>query len=108
MAVNMKQVRAALEPEEPNYDKAAKLGAKAEGEFVWYTSVNAEDIQRINELFQKRYPYIKVNAVRLTSARIVQRHVSESQAGNYLADILDTSDSRIEFFRANSARHISF
>ena len=29
MAVNMKQVRAALEPEEPNYDKAAKLGADA-------------------------------------------------------------------------------
>lgn len=82
-------------------DRQARLekGAKAEGEFVWYTSVNAEDIQRINELFQKRYPYIKVNAVRLTSARIVQRHVSESQAGNYLADILDTSDSRIEFFR---------
>jgi hypothetical protein len=29
MAVNMKQVRAALEQEEPNYDKAAKLGADA-------------------------------------------------------------------------------
>jgi len=29
MAVTMKQVRAALEPEEPNYDRAAKLGADA-------------------------------------------------------------------------------
>lgn len=29
MAVSMKKVRAALEPEEPNYNEAAKLGAEA-------------------------------------------------------------------------------
>jgi iron(III) transport system substrate-binding protein len=82
-------------------DRQARLekAAKAEGEFVWYTSVNAEDIQRVVELFEKRYPFIKAKAVRLTSARIVQRHTAESQAGTFLADILDTSDSRIEFFR---------
>src|SRR5215510_4635260 len=82
-------------------DRQARLekAAKAEGEFVWYTSVNAEDIQRIVELFEKRYPFIKPKTVRLTSARIVQRHTAEFQAGNFLADVLDTSDSRIEFFR---------
>jgi iron(III) transport system substrate-binding protein len=82
-------------------DRQARLekAAKAEGEFVWYTSVNAEDIQRIVELFEKRYPFIKPKPVRLTSARIVQRHVAENQANTFLADILDTSDSRIEFFR---------
>jgi iron(III) transport system substrate-binding protein len=82
-------------------DRQARLekGAKAEGEFVWYTSVNAEDIQRIVDLFEKRYPFIKAKAVRLNSARIVQRHTAEFQAGTFLADILDTSDSRIEFFR---------
>ena len=82
-------------------DRQARLekGAKAEGEFVWYTSVNAEDIQRVIELFEKRYPFIKAKPVRLTSARIVQRYTSESQAGTFLADLLDTSDSRIEFFR---------
>ena len=44
-------------------DRQARLekGAKAEGEFVWYTSVNAEDIQRIVELFGKRYPLYKPN-----------------------------------------------
>ena len=82
-------------------DRQARLekGARAEGEFVWYTSVNAEDIQRLVELFEKRYPFIKPKPVRLTSARIVQRHSAESQAGSFLADILDTTDSRIEFFR---------
>lgn len=82
-------------------DRQARLekAAKAEGEFVWYTSVNAEDIQRVVELFEKRYPYIKAKAVRLTSARIVQRFTAETQAATFLADILDTNDARIEFFR---------
>ena len=82
-------------------DRQARLekAAKAEGEFVWYTSVNAEDIQKVVELFEKRYPFIKAKAVRLTSARIVQRFTAETQASTFLADILDTNDARIEFFR---------
>lgn len=82
-------------------DRQARLekGAKAEGEFVWYTSVNGEDIQRIVDLFEKQYPFIKTKAVRLTSARMVQRYTAEYQAGTFLADILDTNDVRIEFFR---------
>ena len=49
-------------------DRQARLekAARAEGEFVWYTSVNAEDIQRIVEVFEKRYPFIKPKPVRLT------------------------------------------
>ena len=82
-------------------DRQAKLerAAKAEAEFIWYTSVNAEDIQRVVELFEERYPFIKTKTVRLTSARLVQRYTAESQAGAFLADILDTNDARIEFFR---------
>ena len=82
-------------------DRQARLekAAKAEGEFVWYTSVNAEDIQRVVELFEKRYPFIKAKPVRLTSARMVQRFTAETQASTFLADILDTNDARIEFFR---------
>ena len=82
-------------------DRQARLekAAKAEGEFVWYTSVNDDDIRRVVELFEKRYPFIKAKPVRLTSARIVQRFTAETQANAFLADILDTNDSRIEFFR---------
>jgi len=95
---------AAVASDAPMYrgaDRHARLekGARSEGEVVWYTSVNQEDIQRIGELFEKRYPAIKLKAVRLTSAGIVQRYSTESQAGNQLADILDTTDSRIEFLR---------
>src|SRR5262245_11279833 len=96
--------RAASAPDIAVYrgaDRQARLekAAKAEGEFVWYTSVNAEDIQRLVELFEKQYPFVKPKPVRLSSARIVQRYSTESQANTFLADILDTNDSRIEFFR---------
>jgi len=98
------RAQAASAPENAVYrgaDRQTRLekAAKAEGEFVWYTSVNAEDIQRVVELFEKRYPYIKAKPVRLTSARIVQRFTAETQASTFLADILDTNDARIEFFR---------
>jgi len=99
-----KPTQAASAPDVAVYrgaDRQARLekAAKAEGEFVWYTSVNAEDIQRIVELFGKSYPFIKPKPVRLTSARIVQRYIAESQANAFLADLLDTNDSHIEFFR---------
>lgn len=104
LGLSAKPAQAASAPDVAVYrgaDRQARLekGAKAEGEFVWYTSVNAEDIQRIVELFEKRYPFIKPKPVRLTSARIVQRYTTESQAGTFLADLLDTNDSHIEFFR---------
>lgn len=99
-----KLAQAASTPDAAVYrgaDRQARLekAAKTEGEFVWYTSVNAEDIQRIVELFEKRYPFIKAKPVRLNSSRIAQRYTAESQAGTFLADLLDTNDSHIEFFR---------
>ncbi len=82
-------------------DRQAMLerAAKAEGEFIWYTSIATEDTQRIIELFEKRHPFIRTKLVRLSSARIVQRYTTEFQASSFLTDILDTNDSRIEFLR---------
>jgi iron(III) transport system substrate-binding protein len=82
-------------------DRQARLenGAKAEGEVGWYTSVSAPDSQKIIEVFEQRYPYIKVKLVRTNSASMVQRFTTELQAKRYVADILDTNDTRIEFLR---------
>jgi hypothetical protein len=40
---------------------AAKLidGAKKEGSLIWYTSTSVEDIKRIFDAFNKKYPFIK-------------------------------------------------
>ena len=82
-------------------DRQAQLekAAKAEGEVVWYTSISVGDSPQFVELFEKRYPFIKVKLIRSSSARMAQRYTSEYQAKTFLADILDTNDTRIEFFR---------
>ena len=82
-------------------DRQARLenGAKGEGQVTWYTSISLPDSQKIIELFEKRYPFVKVNLVRSNSATMVQRHTSELQAKRFTADILDTNDTRIEFLR---------
>jgi len=82
-------------------DRQAKLekGAKEEGEVGWYTSVSAPDSKLIIDAFEMRYPFLKVKLVRTNSATMVQRYTMETQAKKYVADILDTNDTRIEFLR---------
>jgi iron(III) transport system substrate-binding protein len=82
-------------------DRQAKLekAAQTEGSVVWYTSIALGESSRYVDLFQKRYPSIKVNLVRSNSSRMAQRYSAEYQAGTFLADILDTGDTTIEFFR---------
>ena len=71
-------------------DRQAKLeeGAKREGEIAWYTTLSAEDSAKVQQLFEKRYPFVKVKLIRLTSERLVQRYMSEFQASRFLADVI--------------------
>lgn len=82
-------------------DRQAKLekAAQAEGSVVWYTSIASGESSRYVDLFEKRYPFIKVSLVRSNSSRMAQRYTAEYLAGTFLADILDTGDTTIEFFR---------
>lgn len=82
-------------------DRQAKLeaGAKQEKEVVWYTSMSQNDSSQLVRLFENRYSSIKINLVRLTSERIIQRYTAEAQAGRFLADLLDTNDSDLEYLR---------
>ena len=85
-------------------DRQVRLekAAKAEGEVAWYTTVSATDAQLFIEAFEKRHPSLKIKLVRSTSAGMVQRYTTESQAKTFVADILDTNDTRIEFLRRKS------
>ena len=82
-------------------DRQARLeaGAKQEKEVVWYTSMSQNDSSQLARLFESRYPSIKINLVRLTSERIMQRYTTEAQAGQFFADLLDTNDSDLEYLR---------
>ena len=82
-------------------DRQAKIeeGAKREGEVVWYTSFQTEDSTQFIQLFEKRYPFVKVKLVRLTSERALQRYLMEYQGNTFLADIIDLNDFQMEFPR---------
>jgi iron(III) transport system substrate-binding protein len=74
-------------------------GAKKEGEIVWYTSLAVEDSSQVLQLFEKRYPFIKIKLTRLTSERVLQRYLTEFQANRFIADIIDTNDFQMELPR---------
>jgi iron(III) transport system substrate-binding protein len=82
-------------------DRQSKLeeGVKREGEFVWYTSVAMNDSQRVLQLFERRYPFIRTKLIRFASERLIQRYQSEFQANRSVADVIDTDNFAIEFLR---------
>ena len=52
-------------------DRQSKIeaGARKEGEVEWYTSLSTEDSSQVAQLFEKRYPFVKIKLTRLTSER---------------------------------------
>ncbi|MEX2631017.1 MAG: extracellular solute-binding protein [Tistlia sp.] len=69
--------------------------AKSEGEVNYYASNNPALSQRMAEGFNKRYPEIKVNIVRLASGPLGKRYATEAEAGTFVADILQLGDPTI-------------
>src|SRR4029434_1500664 len=68
----------------------AKLieGAKKEGSLVWYTSTSIEDIKRLFDAFNKKYPFIKTEFFNAGSARLFNRILNESRAGKVFFDLV--------------------
>ena len=104
VALNSKVARAASVAEIALYkakDRPSKIeeGAKKEGEVVWYTSLAVEDSSQVVQLFEKRYPFVKIKLTRLTSERVLQRYLAEFQANRFIADIIDTNDFQMELPR---------
>jgi iron(III) transport system substrate-binding protein len=71
----------------------AKLieAAKKEGQLNWYTSMSVVDHTRYLELFNKRYPFIKVNVRRVGGERLVTIITTEHRAGKTLFDAVISS-----------------
>ena len=66
-------------------------GAKKEGQVVFYASMEAQSAQRLTAGFERKYPFIKVNATRIGSERMATRLVSEAQARKVQADVVNQS-----------------
>jgi iron(III) transport system substrate-binding protein len=62
--------------------------ANQEGVVSWYTSFNAATIDQYLALFNKAYPSIKIQPVRLSADVLTQRLLTEQRAGQYSADVV--------------------
>ena len=68
--------------------------AKKEGRVTWYTTVSIPESKQFMDMFEKQYPFIKVDLLRSGSGPLVNRIVSEYAARNYAADVLHGMLSR--------------
>jgi iron(III) transport system substrate-binding protein len=66
-------------------------GAKKEGQVVFYASMEAQAAQRVSAGFEKKYPFVKVNATRIGSERMATRLVAEAQSRKVQADVVSQS-----------------
>jgi iron(III) transport system substrate-binding protein len=67
-------------------DPALYERARKEGQVLVYSSFNAAEMNTLKDTFEKRYPGVKVEHLRLAGARLMQRILAEHLAGNDMAD----------------------
>jgi iron(III) transport system substrate-binding protein len=82
--------------------------AKAEGEVTFYSSLQAAQIDPFVRVFNKRYPFIKVNTYRASGQKQIIKIETELKAGRHTADVINGSAEQaasIKSFGALDAYH---
>jgi iron(III) transport system substrate-binding protein len=80
---------------------AAEEAAKAEGQVVFYSSLNNEQIKTLVDRFQQKYPSIKASFYRGTSDRVLQRITTESKAGRHTVDVFSAAGFQLQLLKEN-------
>ena len=76
-----------------------KAGAKKESRMVWYTSLTAH--RDIANIFEAKYPGIKVETYRAGPNDLTRRLLSEAQSKRNIADLIETTPSTLMMMREN-------
>jgi iron(III) transport system substrate-binding protein len=63
-------------------------GARKEGGLIWYSSTTIEDAMALSQKFQEKYPFIRVQHLRSSSEKMVERIITEARAGSFKADVV--------------------
>ena len=70
-------------------------GAKKEGKVVYWTTMRATDAQALVDGFEAKYPFVKVENVRISGDQLIERAIAEYRAGNVSADVLDAFSFKV-------------
>ena len=73
--------------------------ARKEGEAVLYTTMVVSDFQVFQKALAKKYPFLKVNHVRLGASTLVARGVAEFRAGKRLTDVYGVTPDSMNYMR---------
>ena len=74
-------------------------GAKKEGMLVWYTTVSIEQSQFFLKEFEKKYPFIKTDLFRAVSNKILNRVMTDKNAGKVFADVVSMGGFQSYFLK---------
>ncbi len=72
----------------PNLD-----AAKKEGKLTLYSATASADLEKLVQLFNKKYPDIKVETWRESSGPVAQKALTEFRANTPLADVIGVGDA---------------
>ena len=74
-------------------------GAKKEGSLVFYTSMTADQAQKILAAFKTKYPFIQPKIFRAVGERLLSKIMTEVQAGRYEFDAVQSAESQAYFLK---------
>ena len=76
----------------PAADSPLIEAAKKEGQVVFYGTMELTLSKKMASLFEKKYPFVKTNVIRLGSERLAERVTVEGQSKNVKADVIHESE----------------
>jgi iron(III) transport system substrate-binding protein len=76
-----------------------EAASKAEGQVVFYSSLNNEQIKTLVDRFQQKYPAIKASFYRGTSDRVLQRITTEGKAGRHSVDVFSAAGFQLQLLK---------
>ena len=74
-------------------------GAKKERTFVFYTSMTADQAQKILSAFKAKYSFIEPNIFRAVGERLLTKIMAEAQAARYEFDVVQSAESQAYFLK---------
>jgi iron(III) transport system substrate-binding protein len=69
--------------------------ANTEGQVNWYTTFASTDVQPIVAAFNKAYPKIKVNALRLSASQLPPKIITEQRGHQFTADVVSGDSPQV-------------
>lgn len=77
--------------------------ANKEGVVHWYNAFTDDDIAAVTKAFNKKYPDIKVQSLRLDSQQIPAKVMTEQKAGKFNADVVSSNAEYLNQLRLAGA-----